>query len=385
MIPYGKQTISEADVQSVVDVLRSDYLTQGPVVPRFEGAIAAKTQSKYAVAANSATSALHIACMALGVGPGDLVWTTPNSFVASANCARYCGADIDFVDMDPQTYNLSTAELELKLKKALAARRLPKVVIPVHFSGQPCDMSSIGRLAKEYGFKVLEDASHAIGSKYQDYPVGACRHSDICVFSFHPVKIITTGEGGVATTNDPNLAYKMSTLRTHGITRDPIRLRSSSPPAWYYEQQDLGYNYRMIELEAALGLSQLERLEEFVSRRNQIALRYESELKSLPVQRPLLPSDACSAFHLYVVRLPNRDPVRHHAVFDMMRKSGIGVNLHYMPIHLQPYYRALGFSPGMFPEAEAYGESAITLPLFPAMSENDQDQVVAALKSALRQ
>lgn len=383
MIPYGKQSISDNDIEAVVQVLRSDYLTQGPVVPQFETEIAAKVGAKHAIAANSATSSLHVACLALGVGPGDVVWTSPNSFVASANCARYCGAEVEFVDIDPDTYNMSVAQLEIKLQTAATAGKLPKVVIPVHFSGQSCDMAAIGKLAERYGFKVIEDASHAIGSTHNDHPVGACKHSDITVFSFHPVKIITTGEGGLATTNDAELAYRMSILRTHGITRDPQRLKEQSPAPWYYEQQALGFNYRMIELEAALGLSQLKQLDHFVHRRNELASRYDLLLQDFRVKRPILPATGLSAFHLYVIRLPVADPVYHRTVFDKMRTSGIGVNLHYMPIHLQPDFRKLGFDAGMYPEAEAYGNSAITLPLFPAMTQDDQDVVVAALAAAL--
>lgn len=383
MIPYGRQLISEDDIAAVVGVLRSDFLTQGPAIPRFEAALAAKVGAHHAVAVNSATSALHIACLALGVGPGDRVWTSPNSFVASANCARYCGGIADFVDIDPHTYNMSVPALREKLAAAEKDCALPKVVIPVHFSGQSCEMADIWDLSRRYGFRIVEDASHAVGATYDDGFVGDCRYSDICVFSFHPVKIITTGEGGLATTNDAELAFRMATLRTHGITRDPARLDEKDPPPWYYEQQALGYNYRMIDIEAALGLSQLARLDEFVERRNQLAVRYDQRLAELPIVRPGVLSNRRSSFHLYVVRLPKRDPRRHRGVFEVMRGKGIGVNLHYMPIHLQPDYRRLGFEPGMFEEAEAYGETAITLPLFPAMSEDQQDQVVDALAAAL--
>jgi UDP-4-amino-4,6-dideoxy-N-acetyl-beta-L-altrosamine transaminase len=383
MIPYGRQSISDADVEAVVSVLRSDFLTQGPVVPQFEQALATKVGARFAVAVNSATSALHIACLALGVGPGDMVWTTPNTFVASANCARYCGADVDFVDIDPDTYNLSPIALEAKLRQAEAIGRLPKVVIPVHFSGQPCDMQAIAKLGRHYGFRIIEDASHAVGASYLSSTIGDCAYSDIAIFSFHPVKIITTGEGGMALTNDADLASRMAMLRSHGITRDASLFDRKDQGSWYYEQKMLGYNYRMIELEAALGLSQLDRLDEFVERRNQIARRYDDLLADLPIRRPVVKQDGRSAFHLYVIRLPERDPVKHKKLFEALRNAGIGVNMHYIPVHLQPDFQKLGFTAGMFEEAEAYGESAISLPIFPALADNDQDSVVEALRKAL--
>ncbi|MDB5526928.1 MAG: rkpM [Devosia sp.] len=384
MIPYGRQSISEEDIEAVVAVLKSDFLTQGPMVPRFEQAVAGMVGAQHGVAVNSATSALHIACLALGVGPGDLVWTTPNTFVASANCARYCGASVDFVDIDAHSWNMSIPALQAKLVQAEAKGNLPKVLIPVHFSGQPCDMAAIGALARQYGFKVIEDASHAIGATYRDTKIGDCRHSDVVVFSFHPVKIITTGEGGMAMTNDGELAWRMAALRSHGITREPSRLQAENPAPWYYEQQMLGYNYRMIDIEAALGLSQLERLDAFVARRNDLAQRYDRLLANFALILPTVDQECRSSFHLYVVRLPRCDPARHRQVFEALRAGGIGVNLHYMPVHLQPDFRPLGFAPGMFSEAEAYGESAITLPLYPAMTEDDQDRVVDALDHALR-
>ena len=383
MIPYGRQSVSDADIEAVVAVLRSDFLTQGPVIPRFEEAIATKVGAKHAVAVNSATSALHIACLALGIGPGDRVWTTPNTFVASANCARYCGADVDFVDIDSQTYNISPVALEAKLAAAQRGGKLPKLVIPVHFSGQPSDMAELSALGRRYGFRILEDASHAIGATYQASTIGDCRYGDIVVFSFHPVKIITTGEGGVALTNDAELAHRMAMFRSHGITRDPVRLERKGEGAYYYEQQVLGYNYRMIELEAALGLSQLTRLDEFVDRRNRIARRYDELLSRLPIVTPVVKQDRLSSFHLYVVRLPTRDPLRHRKVFDAMRSAGIGVNVHYMPVHLQPDFKRLGFRPGMFEEAESYGETAMSLPMFPDLTDRDQDHVVESLSKAL--
>ena len=384
MIPYGRQSVSEADINAVVDVLRSDFLTQGPVVPRFEQAVAAKVGAAHAVAANSATSALHIACLALGVGPGDSVWTTPNTFVASANCARYCGAEVGFVDIDRDTSNMSVTALEGKLVRARADNALPKVVVPVDFSGQPADLAEIAVLARQYGFRVLEDASHAVGARYRDSAIGDCQYSDITVFSFHPVKIITTGEGGMALTNDPLLSGKMALLRTHGITRDAGLYRQPDLGPWYYEQQMLGFNYRMIELEAALGLSQLARLEAFVARRNEIAQRYDRELAGLHVITPAIRHDRLSSFHLYVIHLAAGDAARHRAVFEALRAAGIGVNLHYLPVHLQPDFRRLGFAPGMFPVAEAHAQSALSLPMFPDLSDADQDRVVEALKVALR-
>jgi UDP-4-amino-4,6-dideoxy-N-acetyl-beta-L-altrosamine transaminase len=396
MIPYGRQNVTQTDIDAVVEVLRSDFLTQGPAVPRFEQAVAARVGAQYAIAVNSATAALHIACMALGLGKGDRLWTVPNTFVASANCGRYCGADVDFVDIDPHTWNLSVARLREKLVQATEKNLLPKVVVPVHFAGQPTDQEAIWELSEEFGFRVLEDASHSIGASHSGEPVGNCRWSDITVFSFHPVKIITSGEGGMALTNDKELADRMTMLRTHGITRDPHRFRGNgqeaqkaspsphAPGAWYYEQQVLGFNYRMTDIQAALGLSQLARLDDYVERRNMLARRYDQALRGLPLQLPTVQAQNRSAFHLYVARL-NRSASNktHRQVFDELRQRGIGVNLHYMPVHLQPYYFELGFSPGQYPQAEAYGESAITLPLYPALSEQQQDVVIDALKRVL--
>jgi len=384
MIPYGRQDISESDIQAVVDVLRSDFLTQGPAVPAFEKAVAAYCRAQYAVAVNSATSALHIACLALGVGPGDWVWTSPNTFVASANSALYCGGQVDFVDIDPNTWNMSVPELRKKLARAKIDGCLPKVVVPVHFSGQPAEQEAIWDLAKEYGFRVLEDGAHAIGASRNGEPVGSCRWSHITVFSFHPVKIITTGEGGMALTNDDVLAERMARLRSHGITRDPSRMRRESDGPWYYEQLELGYNYRMTDLQAALGISQLVRLEGFVERRNVLARRYDNLLAGLLLQLPSVVQGNRSAFHLYVVRLRGGAARRtHREVFEALRHRGIGVNLHYMPVHLQPYYRDLGFSPGLCPEAERYGRDAISLPLYPGLNEAQQDEVVSALREVL--
>lgn len=382
MIPYGRQDISEADIQAVVDVLRSDYLTQGPAVPAFEKCIADYCGTQHAVAVNSATSALHIACLALGVGPGDVVWTTPITFVASANCALYCGAQVDFVDIDSRTYNMSVARLAEKLAHAEKVGKLPKVLIPVHLCGQPCDMAGIHALGQRYGFKIIEDASHAIGGKYLGEPVGNCRYSDITVFSFHPVKIITTGEGGMALTNNARLAKRMKLMRSHGITSDTADMIPQAPEElWFYQQIELGFNYRMTDIHAGLGLSQMRRLDQFVARRRNLAERYDTLLAGLPLTLPWQHPDACSAFHLYVIRL-HLDAIgkSHRQVFEQLREQGVGVNLHYIPIYRQPYYQRLGFKPGHCPEAERYYAVAISLPMFPALNEALQNQTVKALK-----
>lgn len=381
MIPYGRQHISDDDVEAVVAVLRSDYLTQGPRVVDFEKAVCAYVGAAHGVAVNSATSALHIACMALELGAGDWLWTPSNTFLASANCARYCGASVDFVDIDVDTHNLSVRALAAKLELAAAAGRLPKVVVAVHFAGQSCEMEAIGALARRYGFKVIEDASHAIGGRYQDSPVGACVHSDITVFSFHPVKIITTAEGGLAVTNDAVLAARMALARSHGMTREPEQMESESQGAWYYEQVSLGYNYRMTELQAALGLSQMRSIDRFVARRHALADRYDRLLAGLPLQRPVRKAGSYSALHLYPVVL--HDVARRRAVFDGMRSAGILVNVHYIPVHLQPYYRRLGSKPGDCPQAEAYYAGALSLPLYFDLTEEQQDRVVSVLSGLL--
>lgn len=381
MIPYGRQDISQDDIDAVREVLRSDSLTQGPVVPRFEAAVAGWAGAGHGVAVNSATSALHIACLSLDLGPGDRLWTSPVTFVASANCGLYCGATVDFVDIDPATFNMSPARLEEKLAAASKDGALPKVIVPVHMCGQSCDMAAIGALARQYGVRVIEDASHAIGGRWQGAPVGNCRHSDITVFSFHPVKIITTAEGGLATTNDPELAARMERLRSHGITRDPNLMTHAPDGPWYYQQIELGLNYRMTEMQAALGLSQMARLEPFVARRHVLAERYDAALADLPLTTPWRHPDSYSAFHLFVILLDRA--ARHRAVFEGLRASGIGVNLHYIPVHLQPYYRKMGFAPGDFPFSEAYYGRAISLPLFATMTEAQQDEVVTALKGLL--
>ena len=382
-IPYGRQSISEADIAAVVEVLRSPFLTQGPVVPAFEQAVAAKVGASYGVAVNSATSALHIACLALGLGPGDWLWTSPITFVASANCGRYCGASVDFVDIDAKTGLMSVEALAVKLEQADRLGTLPKVVVPVHLAGSSCDMAAIAALADRYGFAVLEDASHAIGGRYRGEPVGNCRHSSITVFSFHPVKIITTGEGGMATTNNPLLAQRMAELRSHGIVREVERFERPPAGPWVYEQQQLGFNYRMTDLQAALGLSQLQRLEEIVAERNLQLHRYRELLGDLPVHLLEVPNDVLSSVHLAVIRLQHASAIQHRQVFEGLRGAGIGVQLHYSPVHLQPYYRDLGFAEGQFPEAEAYASSAISLPLFPGLSEGQQQQVVAKISQNL--
>lgn len=384
MIPYGRQSIDQSDIDAVIGVLRSDHLTQGPAVPAFEHAVTAHCGAEHAVAVNSATSALHVACLALGVGEGDVVWTSPITFVASANCARYCGASVDFVDIDPGTCNLSVAALARKLEEAEKAGRLPKVVIPVHLCGQSCDMAAIHALGQRYGFRIIEDASHAIGGKYQGMPIGGCRFSDITVFSFHPVKIITTGEGGMAVTNDAGLAGTMRRLRSHGITREADEMTHPPDGPWYYQQLELGFNYRMTDIQAALGTSQMRRIEEFVTARTSLARRYDSLLPGLPLSIPQQHPDTHSAWHLYVIRLDLaacRDS--HAGIFQKLRGAGIGVNLHYIPVHLQPYYRDLGFREGHCPEAERYYREAISLPVFPGLTENDQSTVVEALSRLL--
>ncbi len=384
MIPYGRQDITQADIDAVVSVLQSDFLTQGPMVPRFEQSVAQHVGASHALAMNSATSALHVACLALGLGNGDWLWTTPITFVASANCGLYCGAQVDFVDIDPRSYNLCPQALARKLEQAERDGKLPKVVVAVHLCGQPCDMLAIHALSQRYGFKVIEDASHAIGGKYQGGFIGNCRYSDITVFSFHPVKIITTAEGGMALTNDAELAARMALLRSHGITRDPAQMTHEADGPWYYQQIDLGFNYRMTELQAALGVTQMERLDQFVARRHQLAQRYDDLLSELPVTTPWQQPDSYSGLHLYVIRLQlGKITKTHSQVFEALRERGIGVNLHYIPVHTQPYYQRMGFGVGDFPEAERYYAEAISLPMFQTMTEAQQDEVVAAVREAL--
>lgn len=379
-IPYGRQSISEEDIAAVTAVLRSDWLTQGPMIERFEQAVAQRCEAMHGVAVCNATAALHIACLALDLGPGDLLWTSPNTFVASANCARYCGADVDFVDIDPHTLNLSVPALATKLDIAKRAGRLPKILVPVAFAGQSCDMTAIQVLARRYGFKVIEDASHAIGARYAGQPVGSGAQADITVFSFHPVKIVTTGEGGLLTTKDAALAERLRRLRSHGITRDPGLLQDQAQGGWYYEQLELGFNYRMTDIQAALGLSQLERLVPFITRRRALVQRYRELLAEVPVGLIGDQAGAESAWHLFPIRV---DGGQRAHVFAGMRAAGIGVNLHYIPVHLQPYYRALGFAPGDFPEAERYYAQALSLPLYADLSEAQQDRVVQTLATLL--
>jgi len=379
-IPYGHQNINKDDIQAVVDVLKSDFITQGPVVPAFETAVASYCGAQHAVAVNSGTSALHIACLALGVGKGDVVWTTPITFVASANCALYCGAQVDFVDIDSRIYNLSVERLAEKLAYAEKTGKLPKVVIPVHLCGQPCDMAGIHALSQRYGFKIIEDASHAIGGRYKDEPVGNCRYSDITVFSFHPVKIITTGEGGMVLTNNVQLAKRTQLLRSHGITRDAADMTHAPDGPWYYQQVDLGFNYRMTDIQAALGLSQMQRVDEFVDRRHAIAKRYDQLLADFPVITPWQHADSYSGFHLYVIRLKLAEIGKtHRQVFEVFCAANIGVNLHYIPVHRQPYYERLGFKAGHCPEAEQYYAEAISLPMYPGLTEAQQNKVIEVL------
>ena len=381
MIPYGKQDVSEEDIKAVIDVLRSDFLTQGPIVPAFESAVTSYCGVKFGYAVNSATSALHIACLALEVGPGDIVWTSPITFVASANCALYCGATVDFVDIDAATYNMSVSVLEEKLEKAEKAGRLPKVVIPVHLAGQSCQMSEIYELSKKYGFKIIEDASHAIGGRYLNEPVGNCRFSDICVFSFHPVKIITTGEGGMALTNNPDLAIALNRYRSHGIVRQPSEMTKVPDGPWYYQQIDLGYNYRMTDIQAALGLSQMSRLDEFVSSRHVLANRYNELLKEDWIELPWQHPDTYSGLHLYIIRLKkNKQGITHRQLFEKLRTSGILVNLHYIPVYTHPYYEEIGYDRNEFPQAESYYSEAISIPMFATLTLSEQQFVVDTIK-----
>jgi UDP-4-amino-4,6-dideoxy-N-acetyl-beta-L-altrosamine transaminase len=384
MIPYGKQNINQKDIDSVLEVLKSDFLTQGPKVPLFERLVTEKVEADYAVAVNSATSALHIACMALGLGQNDWLWTSPITFVASANCGLYCGAKVDFVDIDPQTYNLCPKALECKLVEAENEGRLPKVLVAVHLCGQPCDMKAIHELSKRFGFYVIEDASHAIGGKYRGEYIGNCRYSDITVFSFHPVKIITTAEGGMALTKDSKLFKKMELLRSHGITRDESMMEEDTHGGWYYEQIDLGYNYRMTELQAALGISQMERLDDFVAARHSLANIYNKELSELPIDLPFQLENTYSGMHLYVIRLNlNEIKKSHKKVFEELRERGVGVNLHYIPVHIQPYYKRMGFDWGDFPVAENYYQEAISIPIFHGMTDDQQNEVIETLVEVL--
>jgi UDP-4-amino-4,6-dideoxy-N-acetyl-beta-L-altrosamine transaminase len=384
MIPYGRQDISAEDVEAVVSVLKSDFLTQGPAVPAFETAVAKATGAAHAVAVSSATAGLHIACLALDLGPGDILWTSPNTFVASSNAGLYCGATVDFVDTDPRSYCMSAAALADKLAEADRLGQLPKIVMPVHFAGQCADMRTIHALAQRYGFRIIEDASHSIGASYLGEPVGNCKYSDICVFSFHPVKIITTAEGGLCTTADPELATRLAQLRTHGITREVARMEGASEGPWYYQQTMLGLNYRMTDIQAALGTSQMKRLSVFIAERHRLAERYDEMLANLPVVTPWQDPDSHSALHLYPIRIRRDAGVSdRRTVFERLRAQGIGVNVHYIPVHLQPYYRKLGFRPGQFPEAEAYYSEALSIPLYATLGDADQDVAVGALRNAL--
>lgn len=381
-IPYARQDIDEDDIAAVVEVLRGDWITQGPKIAYFERAVGERVGTTFAVAMNSATAALHVACMALDIGPGSLVWTVPNTFVASANCALYCGADVDFVDIDAETLCISVTALRDKLAEARATgRRTPQLLIPVHFGGQSCDMAAFAALADEYGFRIVEDASHAIGGTYRGEPVGNCRYSAITVFSFHPAKIITAGEGGMALTQDAELARRMERLRSHGITRDAADMTHAPDGPWYYQQVELGYNYRLTDIHAALGASQMRRLDAFVARRNELAMAYDHAFAKLLIGLQTVPADVVSARHLYVIRV---EQDRHAEIFSALRARGVGVNLHYIPVHLQPWYRRLGFSEGQFPEAENYYREAITLPLYASLTDAEQQCVIDAVKESIQ-
>ncbi|ACC79441.1 DegT/DnrJ/EryC1/StrS aminotransferase [Nostoc punctiforme PCC 73102] len=383
-IPYGRQDINQEDIDAVIEVLRSDWITQGPAIERFEQAVANYCGAKYAVAVSSATAALHIACLATDLEQGDILWTSPNTFVASANCGLYCGAKVDFVDINPNTYNLSVNELESKLAEAEKQGCLPKILIPVHFAGQSCEMEQIAALSQRYGFKIIEDASHAIGGSYQGQPIGSCQFSDMAVFSFHPVKIITTGEGGMVLTNQEELYQRLIRLRSHGITRNPDLMQGESQGFWYYQQLELGFNYRMTDIQAALGSSQLQRLDKFVECRRLIAQRYNQLLQDLPLMLPWQHPDSESSWHLYVIRLKlDKINKTHRQIFEELRSTGVGVNLHYIPVHIQPYYQKLGFQLGDFPKVEQYYEEAITIPLYYGLNEESQDKVVIPLRESL--
>jgi UDP-4-amino-4,6-dideoxy-N-acetyl-beta-L-altrosamine transaminase len=384
MIPYARQSLDQADIDAVVGILQSDWLTQGPTIERFERAMAERCEAGFAVAVCNATAALHIACLAAGLGPGDWLWTTPNTFLASANCGRYCGAEVDFVDIDPLTWNLDATALAVKLERAEREGRLPKVLVAVAFSGQSCDMRRIAALSRRYGFTVIEDAAHAVGASYAGRPVGCGEFAAMTVFSFHPVKIITSAEGGMVMTNSPELAERLQRLRSHGMTRDPQQMSGPSHGPWYYEQVELGFNYRITDLQAALGLSQLNKLDEFIERRRELAARYERLLAYLPLTLPGAQPEAESSWHLYVVRLQlDQISLTHREVFEGLRAAGIGVNLHYIPVHLQPYYRDLGFAEGDFPQAERYYAEAISLPLYPLLSDEQQDYVVEQMRQLI--
>ena len=383
MIPYGRQNISEEDVKAVSDVLKSDFLTQGKAVPEFENKVSEYCNVNFAFAVNSATSALHISCLALDVGPDDIVWTSAVSFVASANCALYCGASIDFVDIDANTYNMCVKSLSAKLEQASKSGKLPKVVIPVHLTGQPCEMEEIYELSKKYKFKIIEDASHAIGARYKNTKIGDCKYSDIAVFSFHPVKIITTGEGGMVTTNDKKIAEKLSLYRTHGITRDENAMQNIPDGPWYYEQIKLGFNYRMTDIQAALGVSQMNRLDSFIQKRHEIFDRYNEYFQDLPViKTPWQNKDSYSSLHLYVIRVDNsKSKMNHNALFNYLRDNNIGVNIHYIPIYRQPFYSKLGFNFSDFPESEKYYSEAISIPIYPDLEEKSQEFIYKLIKS----
>lgn len=382
-LPYGRHTVTKEDLINVLNVLRSSNLTQGDKVPLLEKAISEKVNCKNSIAVNSATSALHLTCLALGLNQNDWLWTSANTFVASANCGRYCNAKVDFVDINPKTGLICTDALEKKLEVAKENNKLPKILVPVHFAGSSCDMEKIASLSKKYKFNVVEDASHALGGKYKNEPVGSCFYSIATIFSFHPVKIITTAEGGAITTNDDQLAKKLFLLRSHGITKVQEEFESNEFEDWTYEQQILGFNFRMSDLHASLGISQLKRLDKIIVERNKKFEYYQDLIKELPINLLEIPKNVKSSVHLAIIRLQEKDPNLHRKIFTELRKMNIGVQIHYLPVHLHPYYKKLGFKVGDYPKAELHSKNCITIPLYLGMDKKDQNRVVKSLKSLL--
>ena len=384
MIPYAKQDISDEDIDSVIEVLKSDFLTQGNKVPLFEDIISERVGAKYALAANSATSCLYLSCLSLGLSKEDILWTSPITYVASANCALYCGAEVDFVDIDPLTWNISVEILEEKLKTARKIKKVPKILVLVHLAGNPCDLQKVFDLSKEYGFSIIEDASHALGSKYSGEHIGSSVYSDISVFSFHPVKNITTGEGGMILTNNQKLSEKIHLYRSHGITRDTKKMINKEEGLWYYEQLLLGFNFRMSDIHAALGISQMNSLDKFISIRNELSQIYTEELKGLPLTIQRVRKEDLSAWHIFVIRLKLSElKLSRLEIYNSLRNKGIGVNVHYIPVHLHPFYKNLGFNKGDFPNSENYYDGAITIPMFTKLKKKEIKYVIQALKESI--